>query len=96
MLVKTGRRVATKNEIKISFGGQTMIHALVRLDETQSPIAIDYCNIGGAAKGTIQQGIMCWEGDVACFCMAPPGAPRPDAFAAPAGSGSTLSRWKPA
>jgi uncharacterized protein (TIGR03067 family) len=92
MLLWTGSRVATKNEIKISFGGQMMIHALVRLDETPSPVAIDYCNLGGMAKGTIQHGILQWEGDIACFCMAAPGQPRPTEFTSAKGSGRTLSR----
>src|SRR5579885_1701850 len=95
MMLATGSRLATKNEIKISFAGQTIIHALVRLDDTQRPIAIDYCNLDGMAKGTIQHGIMQWEGEVACFCMAAPGQPRPTEFDAPKGSGRTLSRWKP-
>jgi hypothetical protein len=32
---------ATKNEVRISFGGQTMIHALVKLDEGTDSIAIE-------------------------------------------------------
>ena len=94
MAMPTGLRVATKNEVKISFGGQVMIHALVKLDEQQDPVAVDYCNIGGMLSGGIQLGVMRWEGDVACFCMAAADQPRPSDFSSAAGSGRTLSRWR--
>src|SRR6202007_1178764 len=42
MMLGTGLRSAQANEVKISFGGQTMIHALVRLDESADPIHVDY------------------------------------------------------
>jgi uncharacterized protein (TIGR03067 family) len=94
MMLRTGLRSATKNEIKISFGGQTMIHALVRLDESTDPMHVDYYNIGGACKGAIQYGIFMWMDDEACFCMAAPGQPRPGDFTCPSGSGSTFSQWR--
>ena len=50
MMLGTGLRTASKNEVKINFGGQTMIHALVRLDETTDPFHVDYFNLGGTAK----------------------------------------------
>lgn len=90
----TGRRSASKNEVKVWFGGQLMIHALVRINESGKPILIDYYNLSGPMNGVVQHGIMQWLGDVACFCMAAPGAPRPTDFACVAGSGQTLSRWK--
>jgi uncharacterized protein (TIGR03067 family) len=95
MILPTGRRNASKNEIKISFGGQLIIHALIRIDGAQNPIHVDYYNIGGFSSGTIQQGIMKWVGDDACFCMAGPGQPRPTDFESAAGSGRTLSQWRP-
>lgn len=93
-MVATGQRVAARNEVKITFGGQLMIHALVRLDESTSPIQVDYYNLCGAI-GTVQQGIMQWVGDDACFNMAAPGQPRPEDFTCPPGSGRTLSQWRP-
>jgi uncharacterized protein (TIGR03067 family) len=95
MMLHTGRRSANKNEIKISFGGQTMIHALVRLDESTDPIHIDYYNLDRANKGTVQFGLLQWLGDEACFCMAAPGTPRPTDFNCPARSGRTVSQWRP-
>ena len=71
-----------------------MIHALVRIDENQYPIHVDYYNLDGALKGAIQQGILKWSDDEPCFCMANPGAPRPADFNSGAGSGHTLSQWK--
>jgi uncharacterized protein (TIGR03067 family) len=94
MMLSTGRRSANNNEVKISFGGQVMIHARVRLDERTDPVQIDYQLLAGAAKGELQHGIMKWQDQVACFCMAPPGQPRPTDFNCPTGSGRTLSHWR--
>jgi uncharacterized protein (TIGR03067 family) len=93
MMLRTGRRTASKNEIKISFGGQTMIHALVRLNECEAPTHIDYYNLGGPAEGAIQLGLFQWEDDEASFCMAAPGDPRPTDFTCTPGSNRTFSRW---
>ena len=94
MMLRTGIRVATKNEIKISFGGQTMIHALVRINEVTDPLQVDYFNLGGPCKGTVQYGLMKWADNEPCFCMASPGQPRPADFTALPGSGRTLSQWR--
>ena len=71
-----------------------MIHALVRLDESTDPMHVDYYNLDGACKGTIQHGLLKWIGDEACFCMAAPGDPRPADFTCPSGSGRTFSQWR--
>lgn len=94
MMLKTGSRSATRNEIRIQFGGMLMIHALVRIDENTTPMQVDYYNIGGQNKGTLQHGIFEWRGQDACFCMAAPGQGRPGEFESPAGSGRTLSVWR--
>ncbi len=94
MMLGTGLRKAIKNEVKISFGGQVMIQALVRLDESTDPISVDYYNTCGIAAGTVQMGIMKWIGDEACFCMAALGQPRPNDFSSLPGSGRTLSQWR--
>lgn len=94
-MLRTGRRSAARNEIKITFGGQVVIHALVRIDESSRPVAVDYLNLAGMTKAEVQHGIMQWIGDEACFCMAAPGDPRPQDFACPAGSGRILSQWRP-
>jgi uncharacterized protein (TIGR03067 family) len=94
-MLTTGLRSATRHEVKITFAGQLMIHAQVRLDEGADPIHIDYYNLHGPAKGSIQHGIMKWAGEEACFNMAAAGRPRPDDFTCPAGSGRTLSQWRP-
>jgi uncharacterized protein (TIGR03067 family) len=94
MMLKTGLRVATKNEIKVSFAGRTMVHALVRLNENTNPIAVDYLNLEGPIKGTLQFGILKWENNEACFCMAPPGAPRPADFISRSENGYAFSQWR--
>jgi len=88
-----GSRTQTGNQIKVVFGGQTMVHALMRLDESVSPIAIDYLNIG---KGTrvVSLGILELSGPEMRVCMARAGDPRPSEFSCESGSGRTLSTWR--
>ena len=90
----TGKRLATDNELKVWFGGQLMIHALVSIDESKSRVQVDYLHRAGPLKGTVQHGIMQWQGDEACFCMSPPGTPRPVDFSCIAGSAHTMSQWR--
>lgn len=94
MMCRTALRTARDHEVTISFGGRVMIHALVRLDATRSPVPVDYQNLGGMAKGTVQAGLFEWRGDDACFCMGAPGQPRPSDFTCERGSGRTLSIWR--
>ena len=95
-LLAYGVRTQTGNETKVVFGGQTMVHAKMRIDESTSPIAIDYLDIGHGGHGAkaVSLGILDWVGDDVRVCMARPGAPRPGDFSCKAGSGHTLSRWK--
>ena len=88
-----GRRTQTGNETKVVFGGQTQVHALMRIDESVSPVAIDYLNIGKGAR-VVSLGVMDFAGDEWRICMASPGTPRPSDFSCDAKSGRTLSRWK--
>jgi len=89
-----GSRTVVGAETKVVFGGQTMVHAKVRVNEAASPIEVDYLNLSGPKKGSVSLGIMQWIGDEVTFCMAAPGAPRPSDFSCEKGSGRTLSRWK--
>jgi uncharacterized protein (TIGR03067 family) len=89
-----GSRKTDDNETKVVFGGQTMLHAKMRIDETSKPLAIDYLNLAGAAKGQVSLGILEWNGDDVTFHIAPPGKPRPTKFVSEKGSGGTLSRWR--
>ena len=89
-----GSRTATGNEIKVVFGGQVMVHAKVRIDETTVPMAIDYLNLSGAGKGRISLGIMDWVGDEARFLIASVGEPRPENFTSTSAPKQTFSQWK--
>lgn len=89
-----GSRVGTGNEVKVIFGGQTMVHAKVRVDERATPIAIDYLGLSGAAKDKISFGILEWIDDELLVVMSQPGDERPTEFTADKGSGRTLSRWR--
>lgn len=88
-----GTRRMRGNELEVVFGGQKMIHAKVRFDETTQPIAIDYLSLSGKTKGTLTRGIMEWIADDVRFLMAASGAPRPRKFDDEPGKG-TLSRWR--
>ena len=91
-----GSRTMSGNETRVVFGGQTMVHARIRLDESTTPIAIDYLNVGRGPKA-VTLGVMEWTGeagDEVRFCMAAAGAPRPADFSCDAGSGRTLSQWR--
>ena len=81
------------NEVKVVFGGQVMVHAKVRVDETASPIAIDYLNLDGKQAGTVSRGIMEWVGDEVRILMPAAGQPRPADFSVELAAG-TLSRWR--
>lgn len=93
-MLRTARRTATGNEIKVHVGGRLVVHALVRIDERPRPMEIDYLLQSGPAKGSIQRGIMEWRGETACFCMSASGSPRPTDFTCEKGSGRTLSFWR--
>ena len=87
-----GSRTTTGNETKVVFGGQTMVHAKMRIDEASTPMAVDYLNLEGGHKGRVSLGIMDWVGDEVRFVIAVPDQPRPTEFTP--GRGRTLSRWR--
>jgi uncharacterized protein (TIGR03067 family) len=89
-----GSRSFSGNETKVVFGGQAMVHAKVRIDDSQSPIAVDYMSLLKSSAGQISLGVMQWIGEDVEFCMALAGQPRPTDFSCEPGSGRTLSRWK--
>jgi uncharacterized protein (TIGR03067 family) len=57
-----GSRVTTGNETKVVFGGQVMVHAKMRFDQTSTPMSVDYLNLAGAAKGKVSLGLFEWTG----------------------------------
>jgi uncharacterized protein (TIGR03067 family) len=89
-----GSRTMTGTETKVVFGGQTMVHAKVRIHESTSPLEIDYFNLSGAKRGSVSLGLMQWVGNEVVFCMAAARTPRPGDFTCANGDGRTLSRWK--
>jgi uncharacterized protein (TIGR03067 family) len=70
-----------------------MVHARVRIDESRTPMWIDYLNIGRGAK-SVTLGIIDVDDDVVRLCMAPVDGSRPAEFASEKGSGRILSEWK--
>jgi uncharacterized protein (TIGR03067 family) len=71
-----------------------MLKVEFTFDPSTSPPGIDYVNFHGSTKGTRQQGIYRFEGDVLTVCVAAPGAVRPGEFASVPGDGRTLTSWK--
>lgn len=94
MMLSFGSRNTTGNEMKVVFGGQTMAHARMRIDDSVAPHIVDYLNIGRSAKGTISLGLLRWVGDEVEICMSAPGQPRAADFTCQPGSNRTLSRWR--
>jgi uncharacterized protein (TIGR03067 family) len=88
-----GSRTIAGNVTKVVFGGQVMLHAKMRLDESQSPIAVDYLNVGRGGK-RVTPGIIELREDIVRFCMASAGGTRPIDFSCEPGSGRTFSEWK--
>ena len=95
MMLPTGLRTATQNQVKVTFGGQLMVDALVRIDERADPIYIDYFNRCGQAKGQVQLGIIQWVGEEACIIMARARPPPAERLCVPSRQRRTLSRWRP-
>ncbi|OAI38894.1 hypothetical protein AYO40_06225 [Planctomycetaceae bacterium SCGC AG-212-D15] len=93
-MLATGLRATQRNEVNVSFCGELVIHALIRINEDVEPIEVDYYNLAGPARGTIQLGIMKWVDDAVCFSVAGPGQPRPTDFDGLAGDKPTVSQWR--
>jgi len=58
-----GLRTNSGVETKVVFGGQTMLHARVRFNESADPIEVDYYNLAGKSKGSISLGLFRWDDD---------------------------------
>jgi uncharacterized protein (TIGR03067 family) len=92
--LKGGHRVGSGVHVKVTFMGQVMVDADLRLRDGVDPIEIDYISHRPDGSRYIQLGIMRWEGEEFTSCFAPPGAPRPTDFTSTKGSGFVLSAWK--
>jgi uncharacterized protein (TIGR03067 family) len=90
------RRVTKGNETTVTANGHVFLSARISIDPTQAPKTIDYLLTSGQARGKTQLGIYQLDGDRLTVCFARPNQKRPTDFTAPAGSGRTLSVWKPA
>lgn len=92
--LSAGQRVAEGNEVRVTFGGQVMVHARVRYDAAPSPAHVDYLYLTGDQQGQVALGIVALDGDELRVNMAPPGASRPTDWTSSPGSGRTFSRWR--
>lgn len=87
-----GSRTIAGNDTRVVFGGQVMVHARMRIDESSSPIAVDYLAIG--TPRSISHGVLEFDGEILRICMAPAGAPRPAAFISTRENRCLLSEWR--
>ena len=94
MMLKGGSRSMSGHAVKVSFAGQVVVNALIRLAEGTDPIHVEYQDRSAGGAGAVQLGILRWDGVDAVFCMAAPGQSRPDDFTSEPGSGRTLSQWR--
>lgn len=70
--------------------GRTVATGITRLDSSRTPKEIDILDASGTVNDKTQLGIYELDGDTYKYCLAPPGKPRPAAFASPTGSGISL------
>lgn len=94
MMIGAGQRIGKSNETTVKFGPSVFMKAKTRIDPAASPAEIDYLLSEGPSKGSILLGIYKVEGNLATFCMAEPGLPRPTTFSSLPESKITLSTWK--
>ena len=90
-LLAFGSRTFAGNDTRVVFGGRVMVHAKVRIDESQTPIAVDYLSL---KDQKISLGILAFDGEILRVCMAPAGAPRPAEFTSTKANGWLVSDWK--
>jgi uncharacterized protein (TIGR03067 family) len=83
-----GKRVVKNGEVKVTMGPQTVLHVRSAVER---PGLLNYVHVKG---GATQLGIYKLEGNTLTTCMAKAGAPRPEKFESPKGSGITLGVWK--
>jgi uncharacterized protein (TIGR03067 family) len=88
--VEKARLTLTEDSYAITGGVGTGVKGAYKLDATKSPCEID----STGDDGTTWHGIVKIEGDTQTIALAPPGKPRPTAFASPAGSGIIFHVWK--
>jgi uncharacterized protein (TIGR03067 family) len=70
--------------------GQTVATGVTRLNSSKTPKEIDILDASGVKTDKSQLGTYELDGDTYKYCLAPPGKPRPTAFASPPGSGISL------
>jgi uncharacterized protein (TIGR03067 family) len=89
-MLSWGKRITKDGETKVLMGPQTVLHVRFAVDRARSPMWMNYIH---AKSGAMQLGIYKVEGNTLTTCMAKAGAPRPDKFESPKGSGRTLGVW---
>lgn len=75
-------------------GAGTSAKGTITIDPAKKPKQVDSTQGEGPDQGKVYLGIYKLEGDTQTACFAPPGKPRPTAFASPPGSGLLLQVWK--
>jgi uncharacterized protein (TIGR03067 family) len=93
-MIKSGKRITRGCETVVSFGGQVLMKARVKVDSAKTPHEIDYYNTEGIFAGKIQYGIYEMNNGILKVIFAVPGNPRPADFTVKPGDYRTLTVWK--
>lgn len=93
-LVRSARRSAHGDRIRISFGGSVVLDASINVLQAQGPMAVDYLLLSGPHKGQTQHGICELRAGILRSCFAPPGSARPTSFQSTCSGRETLTAWQ--
>jgi uncharacterized protein (TIGR03067 family) len=93
-MIKSGKRITKGCETTVSFGGQVLMKARIKVDSGKTPHEIDYYNTEGIFAGKIQYGIYEMNNGILKVIFAVPGNPRPADFTVKPGDYLTLTVWK--
>ena len=88
------KRITRGHLTTVVAGPQVFLKASFTLDQSKTPHAIDYVNLGGAGAAKPQAGIFDLKGNTLKVCMAAPGRPRPADFSSTSGDGRSLTTWR--
>jgi uncharacterized protein (TIGR03067 family) len=88
--IVTWQRIVKGTHVAWKDGDQAMVELDIKIDPTQSPVALDSTIATGDAKGQTLRAIYAFEDNILRVCFSPPGEPRPTQFTAAKDSGQLM------
>jgi uncharacterized protein (TIGR03067 family) len=92
-LKKVSLVITADGKAKVLNDGKATLQAIIKLDPTRKPKAIDITFTEGRLKGEVAQGIYELKGDTFRLCRAVPGKDRPTEFSSKPNSGHALMTY---